>query len=100
MLIPMTAIIIGALGWLGNKAVPAIWQHHITTPTPTQVEQAKDLASHGDYEAEKMQALQGLKPVVRLNCNVTDGVLLDATPTITGNGQVPREINPTNQPTP
>lgn len=66
MIIGWPAIITTLIAWSLNKGIPAIWHHH-TDAHKTQVEQAKDLCdNHQDCEAEKIQALQGMKPVTRL----------------------------------
>lgn len=55
-----------AVSFLLNKAIPG-WFKHRVAAKQAQVEQANDLCkNHGDCEAQKIQALQGMKPVVRL----------------------------------
>lgn len=77
MIFPLVPIALGVLAWAGNKAIPAVWHHHIDRQAQ-QIELAKDLCSnHGDCEAEKIQALQGMKKVVRL-----EGVPAGAEPSI------------------
>jgi len=52
--------------WAGTKAIPAWWQHHVVK-RQTQVQQASNLCEqHNDCDAQKIQALQGMKPVVTL----------------------------------
>lgn len=52
--------------WNIKTAIPAVFKHHIEDKQ-TQVELAKDLcANHGDCEAQKALAMQGIKPVARV----------------------------------
>jgi hypothetical protein len=58
MIVPIAALILGTATWLGNKAAPAIWRHHIQQPSKIQVDLAKDLCEkHNDCDAEKYWAL-------------------------------------------
>lgn len=66
MIISAAAIIGTAVAWALNKAIPAMWHQHVAIQQ-TQVQQASNLCEmHGDCEAQKIQALQGMKPVVTL----------------------------------
>jgi hypothetical protein len=63
---PLTVLIPLAVTFLLNKALPAVFHAATHQATPTQVQQAKELLDKGDSEAEKIQSLQGMTPVVRL----------------------------------
>lgn len=67
------ATLLGALViWALNKGIPAIF-HAIQAKHQTQVTQADNLCEkHNDCEAQKIQALQGMKSVVRLEAKPID----------------------------
>lgn len=73
MIIPLAPLILGVVAWLGSKAIPAVWHHHISQPTKIQVELSKDLCEkHNDCEAEKTWAM----PVKELHDTSVKGTII------------------------
>jgi|GEM_PF-5315326 len=59
-------LILSVITWAGTKAIPAWWKQHVANHQ-TQVQQASNLCEqHNDCESQKIQSLQGMKPVVTL----------------------------------
>lgn len=58
MILPLAPLILSIVAWLGSKAVPAVWWHHIEKPTRTQIKFAEDLCkNHNDCTVEKQWAM-------------------------------------------
>lgn len=67
MIVNLGLIIVTVTTWALNKAIPALHADHRADKL-LQAQQASNLCEqHGDCEAQKVQALQGMKPVVRLD---------------------------------